>query len=162
MIVSLAWTFLIVVLAILACVVAFPEQRARPLSHRQLLSLPILLAAATAVSFYVPPSNDLRDPAVWMAALVAGLAGVGRGAFIRLEVDHRRGLLLLRRAPEAFWVALAAALLIAAGVLAEPVGRLDSSFVQTVELGLTVLTSFVIGRNAAVLIRSRDIPQHDL
>lgn len=162
MIVALAWTFLVVVLAIMACVVAFPEQRGRLLSHWRLLPLPLLLAAMAAVSFYVPPSNDLGDPAVWMAALVAGVAGVGRGAWIGLEVDHRRRLLRLRRAPEAFWIALAATLLIVAGILGEPVGRLDSSFVQTVELGLTVLTSFVIGRNATVLVRSRDIPQHDL
>jgi hypothetical protein len=65
-------------------------------------------------------------------------------------------------APEAFWIALAATALIAADILAEPVGRLDSSFVQMAELGLTVLTSFLVGRNAALRIRSRDIPQHDL
>ena len=161
MVVALAWTFLVVVLAIVACVVAYPERRARPLPHWRLLPLPLLLAAATAVLFYVPPSNDLGDPAVWMAALLSGV-GVARGAWIGLEVDHQQRRLLLRRAPEGFWVALAATLLIAADILAEPVGRLDLSFVQMAELGLTVLTSFVVGRNVALLVRSRDIPQHDL
>src|SRR6266545_419807 len=74
MVVALAWTFLVVVLAIAACVVAFPEQRARPLPHRRLLPLPLLMTAATVVLFYVPPSNDLGDPAVWMAALLSGVA----------------------------------------------------------------------------------------
>lgn len=91
-----------------------------------------------------------------------GVAGVAHGAWIGLEVDHQQRRFLLRRAPGAFWIALAATLLIAADILAEPVGRLDSSFVQTAELGLTVLTSFLVGRNAALLVRSRDIPQHDL
>lgn len=162
MVVALAWTFLVVVLAIAACVVAFPEQQARPLPHWRLLPLPLLMAAATVVLFYVPPSNDLGDPAVWMAALLSGVAGVARGAWIGLEVDHRQRLLLLRRAPEAFWIALATTLVIVADILAEPVGRLDSSFVQAAELGLTVLTSFVVGRNVALLVRSRDVPQHDL
>src|SRR5262245_25218809 len=120
MVVALAWAFLVVVLAILACVVAFPELRARPLALWRLVQLPLLLAAATAVSFYVPPSNDLDEPAVWMAALVAGVAGAGRGASISFEVDHRRRLLRLRRAPEALLIALAATLLIVAGIVAEP------------------------------------------
>jgi hypothetical protein len=162
MVVALAWTFLVAVLAIAACVVAFSERRARPLPYWRLLPLPLLIAAATVVLFYVPPSNDLGDPAVWMAALVSGVVGVARGAWVGLEVDHQQRRFLLRRAPEAFWIALAATLLIAADILAEPVGRLDSSFVQTAELGLTVLTSFLVGRNAALLVRSRDIPQHDL
>lgn len=162
MVVALAWTFLVVVLAIVACVAAFPEQRARPLPHWRLLLLPLLLAAATVVLFYVPPSNDLGDPAVWMAALLSGVAGAARGAWIGLEVDHRQRRLLQRRAPEAFWIALAATLLIVADILAEPVGWLDSSFIQAAELGLMVLTSFLVGRNAALLVRSRDIPQHDL
>jgi hypothetical protein len=160
MVVALAWTFLVVVLAIVACVVAYPERRARPLPYWRLL--PLLIAAATVVLFYVPPSNDLGDPAVWMAALMSGVVGVARGAWVGLEVDHQQRRFLLRRAPEAFWIALAATALIAADILAEPVGRLDSSFVQTAELGLTVLTSFLVGRNAALLVRSRDIPQHDL
>jgi hypothetical protein len=162
MVVALAWTFLVVVLAVAACVVAYPEQWARPLPYWRLLPLPLLIIAATAVLFYVPPSNDLGDPAVWMAALLSGTAGVARGAWIGLEVDHQQRLFLLRRAPEAFWIALAATLLVAVDILAEPVGRLDSSYVQTVELGLTVLMSFLVGRNAALLVRSRDIPQHDL
>ena len=162
MVVELTWTFLAVVLAIAACVVAFPERRGRPLPHWRLLPLPLLMAAVTAVLFYVPPSNDLGDPALWMAALVSGSAGVARGAWMRLEVDHRQRRLLLRRAPEALWIALAAMLLIVANILAEPVGRLDTSFVQAAELALSVLTSFVVGRNAALLVKSRDVPQHDL
>ena len=114
MVVALAWTFLVVVLAIVACVVAYPERRARPLSYRRLLPLPLLMVAATVVLFYVPPSNDLGDPAVWMAALVSGVAGVARGAWVGLEVDHQQRRFLLRRAPEAFWIALAATALIAA------------------------------------------------
>ena len=168
MVIALAWTFLVVVLAIVACVVAYPERRARPLPHWRLLPLPLLLAAATVVLFYVPPSNDLGDPAVWMAALLSGVAGVARGAWIGLEVDHQQSRLLLRRAPEGLVLFFALASVDHDPVEArlvrphEPVGRLDSSFVQTAELGLTVLTSFLVGRNAALLVRSRDIPQHDL
>lgn len=114
-----------------ACVVAFPERRAQPLPHWRRLPLPLLMTAATTVLFYVPPSNDLGDAVVWMAGLLTGVAGVVRGAWIGLEVDHRQRRLLMRRAPEAFWIAIVALLLIAADILAEPVGRIDSSCSRT-------------------------------
>ncbi|HZB55642.1 MAG TPA: hypothetical protein VE527_18535 [Reyranella sp.] len=40
------------------------------------------------------------------------MAGIGRGAWIGLQVDHGQGKLLLARAPEEFWIAVVAVLLI--------------------------------------------------
>jgi hypothetical protein len=114
------------------------------------------------VLLYLPPSNDLSEPQVWMMALVAAVLGLARGALIGLQVDQATGRLLLRRAPEGFWIAAFAALLVAGDLLAEPLGQAGASFSQTVELVVAILVSFLIGRNAALVMRSRDTPHGDL
>ena len=90
------------------------------------------------------------------------MAGIGRGAWIGLQVDHGQGELLLARAPEEFWIAVVAVLLILVDIAGEPVGRTGSDYVKAIELALMILASFLAGRNAALLVRSRDAPQHDL
>ena len=97
-----------------------------------------------------------------MMALVAAVLGLVRGALIGLQVDQASGRLLLRRAPEGFWIAALAALLVAGDLLAEPLGYAGASFSQTVELALAVLASILIGRNMALVMRSRDTPHGDL
>lgn len=70
--------------------------------------------------------------------------------------------MLLRRAPEEFWIAVLALSLVLIDIAEEPAGLLGSDYSQAVELALVVLSSFVVGRNAALLVRSRDALQHDL
>ena len=55
-----------------------------------------------------------------------------------------------------------ALLLILVDIVGEPFGRTGSIYVKAIELGLVILAGFVVGRNAALLVRSRDAPQHDL
>jgi hypothetical protein len=161
MIGQLVASFVVAALAVTACIVATREWRAEPVARWRLVFQPLLVLAPTLVLLYLPPP-ELLDPEVWMLALVAGAAGVARGALIALQVDHGRGLILMERAPEAFWMSILAALLIAVDIAAAPAGRLDSSFVGTIELFMVVLAGLLVGRNAAVLMRSRDAPQHDL
>jgi MFS family permease len=156
------FSFLVVVLTLSACVAAFPEQRRSPVPRWRLALAPLLVAAATLVLLYLPPSNDLREPQLWMLALVAAVGGIVRGALIGLQVDQGTGRLLLWRAREAFWIAVVAALLVLGDLLAEPLGHVGASFSQTVELVLAILVSFLIGRNAALVMRSRDTPHRDL
>ena len=152
----------VAVLALLACIVAFPGRREVPLGRWRLVVPPLLVAAATLLLLRLPPYDDLRDPEVWMIGIPFALGGMARGALIELRVDHGLGKLALLRAPEEFWIALLALILILFDIADEPFGRLDSEYAQTVELGLVILASFMVGRNAAVLVRSRDAPQHDL
>ena len=157
-----AFSILVVVLMLLACVAAFPEQRRWPIPRWRLAVPSLLIAAATLVLLYLPPSNDLREPQVWMMALVAAVLGLARGALIGLQVDQASGRLLLSRAPEGFWIAVLAALLVVGDLIAEPLGHAGASFNQTVELVLAILASFLIGRNMALVMRSRDTPHRDL
>jgi hypothetical protein len=152
----------IVVLGLLACVVAFPGRLAVPLPRWRLAASAVLVAAAALILLYMPPHNALRESEVWLVGLPFVLAGIGRGAWIRLQVDHGQGKLRLARAPEEFWVAAAALLLLLVDVAGEPVGRTGSVYVKAIELGLVILSGFLVGRNAALLVRSRDAPQHDL
>jgi hypothetical protein len=144
-----------------ACLVAARERRGRPVAPWHFLLVPLLLLVPTLVLLYLPPP-EFGDPEVWMLALVAGVAGVARGALVGLQVDHAKRRILVWRAPDAFWIAVVALLLIVLDVAAAPVGQLSSAFVGTIELALVVLTGIIVGRNAAILVRSRDAPQHDL
>ena len=64
-----------------------------------------------------------------------------RGALIGLQVDQGSGKLPLLRAPEAFWIAVLAVLLMLGDRLAEPLGHVGASFSQTVELALVILAA---------------------
>ena len=158
---QLAFASLVTVLLLAACVVTFPEQRAWPIPRWRLALSPLLVAAATLVVLYLPPSNDLREPAVWMVGLVAGVLGVVRGALIGLQVDQRSGRLRLGRAPEGFWIAVVAAVVILGEHVVGPLGRVGHSG-HSVELALVILASFLAGRNAALSVRSSDAPHGDL
>ncbi|MFZ5779653.1 MAG: hypothetical protein ACOY4R_05540 [Pseudomonadota bacterium] len=154
-------SILVVACALAACVAASAELVRRPVARWRLVAAPALALPPTLVLLNAPPP-ELLDPQVWMLALVFILAGVVRGALIGIRVDHARGRLLMSRAREAFWVMLGVAALVVGEVVAEPFGKLTSPFAQTVELFLVVLTSYLVGRNAALLVRSRDAPHHDL
>ena len=157
-----ASSLLVVLLGLVACIVAWPGWRAVPLPHWRLVVSAVLVAAAALILLYLPPHNALHEPEVWLVGLPFVLAGLGRGAWIRLQVDHGQGKLRLARAPEEFWVAVAALLLLLIDIAGEPFGRTGSVYVKAVELALVSLAGFLVGRNTALLVRSRDAPQQDL
>ena len=74
------FSILVVILMLLACGAAFPELRRWPIPRWRLAVPSLLIAAATLVLLYLPPSNDLREPQVWMMALVAAVLGLARVA----------------------------------------------------------------------------------
>jgi hypothetical protein len=133
-----------------------------PLPRWRLAASAVLVAAAALTVVYLPPHNDLRQTEIWLVGLPFVVLGIGRGAWIRLRVDHGQGTLLLPRAPEEFWIAVLAVLLILVEIVGEPFGRTGSVYVKAVELALVILAGFLVGRNAALLVRSRDAPQHHL
>lgn len=149
-------------LTLLSCIVAFPGRRAVPVRRWRLAVPALLVAVAALLLLRLPPFNDLREPEVWMIGLPFIVAGIGRGAFVDLQFDEGQGKLLLHRAPEGFWIPVAALLLILVDIVDRPIGRLGSDYTQAVELGVMVLASFLVGRDATILVRSRDTPHHDL
>ena len=102
-----ASSFLVVLLGLVACIVAWPGWRAVPLPRWRLVVSAVLVAAAALTVVYLPPHNDLRETEIWLVGLPFIVAGIGRGAWIGLQVDHGQGKLLLARAPEEFWIAVA-------------------------------------------------------
>jgi hypothetical protein len=157
-----ASSFLVLLLGLVACIVAWPGRRTVPLPRWRLAASAVLVAAAALTVVYLPPHNDLRETQIWLVGLPFVVLGMGRGAWIRLQVDHGQGTLLLPRAPEEFWIAVAALFLILVDIAGEPVGRTGSVYVKAIELILVILAGFLVGRNAVLLVRSRDAPQHDL
>jgi hypothetical protein len=151
----------VVAVAVAGCVFVLPEWQRRTVSRGRLVAVPLLALLPTAILLYLPPP-EFGDPQVWMLALVSGVVGIARGAFVGMRVDHAHGRILLARAPEAFWVMVGVLVLVLLDFFAAPVGRLDSGFVGTVEMLMVLLSFGLLGRNAAVLARSFDAPQHDL
>jgi hypothetical protein len=128
----------------------------------RLIVAPLLVGAATLMVLYLPPFMDLYELEVWTVTLLAALGGAARGAWIDLKVDHVQRQVVLQRAPEGFWAAVVVVLLVLVAIASGPFGRLDSPFIQAEEVVLGLLWGFLVGRNAALLVRSRDAPQHDL
>ncbi|CAN5892472.1 hypothetical protein BH11PSE3_BH11PSE3_28210 [soil metagenome] len=155
------WSVLVVAFAVAICVCVVPEGLARRLARWRLAAPTLLIAVATLSVLYLPPYAAVTEPQVLMMGLVAAVLGLVRGALLDLKVDHGTGQLLLRRAREGALVAIVAALLMLADVAATVTGEVGLPFAPAIELGLLVLASFLVGRNATVLLRSRDAPHED-
>lgn len=148
-----------------AATAALPEARGRPVRRWQFL-LPAGLAALAFVLEIVHPSlEELKEPAIWLFAVVAGVAGVARGRFMPLEVDQTWNRIRLPRAPEGLWFAVALALLATVEAIevsqAAPDAR-DLAFRPLVEFGMALAAGFLVGRAGAAWIRVPHIPHSDL
>ena len=94
-----------------------------------------------------------------MFAILAAVAGAARGYWLRLYVDHSWRLIRLQKAYDCLVAAVALIGLSLIEIALAAIGPADQ---PTMELGLTVIASFLVGRSAAVLLRSRQEPQSDL
>jgi hypothetical protein len=118
-----------------------------------------LLAALSALSLIAYPTwGELKNPGLWMFAVVAAVAGAARGHWPRLDVDHSWRLIRLK----AYDGLIAGAALIGLALVEIALAASGPADQPTMELGLTVVASFLVGRSAAVLLRSRQEPQSDL
>jgi hypothetical protein len=119
-----------------------------------------LLAALSALSLIAYPTwGELKNPGLWMFAIVAAVAGAARGDLLRFDIDHNWRLMRLRKAYDSL---IAAAALIGLALVESALAAIGPADQPTMELGLTVVASFLVGRSAAVLLRSRQEPQSDL
>ena len=139
--------------------VALPESTGRVVSERRPV-VTALLAAISAVSLIAYPTwGELKNPGLWMFAILAALAGLARGYWLRIYVDHSWRLIRLQKAYDCL---IAAAGLVGLAVIEIGLAAIGPADQPTMELGLTVIASFLVGRSAAVLLRFRQEPQSDL
>ena len=120
-----------------------------------------LLAALSALSLIAYPTwGELKNPGLWMFAIVAAVAGAARGYRLRFDIDHNWRLIRLQKAYDGLLIAAAA--LIGLALVEIALAAIGPADQPTMELGLTVVASFLVGRSAALLLRSRQEPQSDL
>jgi hypothetical protein len=144
----------------LACVViALPEGGGRIVAAWRIPAVALLAAAAALVLVAYPTWGELKNPELWMFSIVAGVLGVARGYWMQLDVDHGWRLVRLPRAVDC----RIATILLAGFAIAEVVLAITGPADQpTMELGMTVIASFLLARAAAVMARARQEPQSDL
>ena len=150
----------LMVLCALSCViVALPEGGGRIVASWRIPAAALLAGAAALLLVAYPTWGELKNPELWMFAIVAGVAGVARGYWMQLDVDHGWRLIRLTRALDC----RIATLLLAAMALAEVAVAIHGPADQpTMELGMAMLASFLLARAAAVMARARQEPQSDL
>ena len=150
---------LMLLCAVAAAYAALPESIGRVVPEGR-PAVTALLAAMSALSLIAYPTwGELKNPGLWMFAILAAVAGVARGYWLRLYDDHSWRLIRLQKAYDCL---VAAVGLIGLSLVEIALAAIGPSDQPTMELGLTVVASFLVGRSAAVLLRSRQEPQSDL
>lgn len=150
---------LMLVCASAAAYSAVPESTGRVVREWR-PTVTALLSAMAALSLIAYPTwGELKNPGLWMFALLAALAGVARGYWLRIYVDHSWRLIRLRKAYDGL---IATAVLAGLALIEIGLAMIGPADKPTMELGVTVIASFLVGRSAAVLLRSRHEPQSDL
>ena len=123
-------------------------------------SVPAVLAAISAFALIAYPTwGELKNPGLWMFAIVAGIGGVARGYTLRIDVDQIRQLIRPQKSYDGTIVAMSMPVLAVIEFIIAAVRPEDQ---PTTELGLTLAASFLVGRAAAVQFRARDEPHADL
>jgi hypothetical protein len=150
---------LMLLFALAATCMALPEGRSRVIRGWRLLATALLGAMAALALIAYPTWGELKNPGLWMFAILACAAGVARGYWMKIDIDHSWGLVRLRNAIDGPPAAGGLVLLAVIEIVLAAVGPADQ---PTMELGMAVLAAFLVGRASAVLMRSRHEPQADL
>ncbi len=150
---------LMLLFALAATYMALPEGSGQVTRRWRLLAAALLGAMAALALIAYPTWGELKNPGLWMFAVLAAAAGVARGCWMEIDIDHGWGLIRLRKAIDGPLAAGGLAVLAMMEIVLAIVGPADQ---PTMELGLTVLAAFLAGRASAVLMRSRNEPQADL
>ena len=150
---------LMLLFALAATFMALPEGRSRVIRGRRLLATALLGAMAALALIAYPTWGELKNPGLWMFAILAAAAGVARGYWMKMDIDHSWGLVRLRNASDGPLAAGGLVLLAVIEIVLAAAGPADQ---PTMELGMTVLAAFLVGRAIAALMRSRHEPQTDL
>ena len=150
---------LMLVCAVAAAYSALPESTGRIVPEWWPVVTALLAATSALALIAYPTWGELKNPGLWMFAILAAVAGAARGYWLRLYVDHSWRLIRLQKAYDCLVAAVGLVGLSLIEIALAAIGPADQ---PTMELGLTVIASFLVGRAAAVLLRSRHEPQSDL
>ena len=145
--------------ALASVVVALPEGSGRIVAAWRIPVAALLAGVAALVLVAYPTWGELKNPELWMLAIVAGVLGVARGHWMRIDVDHAWRLVRLSRAGDGRVATVLLAAMATAEVALAIRGPADQ---PTMELGMTVIASFLLARAAAVMVRAYHEPQADL
>lgn len=153
-------THALMALCALSClVIALPEGGGRIVAAWRIPVAALLAGAAALLLVAYPTWGELKNPELWMFSIVAGVIGVARGFWMQLDVDHAWRLVRLPRAVDCRIATILLAGMALVEVALAASGPADQ---PTMELGMTVIASFLIARAAAVVVRARQEPQSDL
>ncbi len=141
---------LMLLFALAATYMALPEGSGQVTRRWRLLAAALLGAMAALALIAYPTWGELKNPGLWMFAVLAAAAGVARGCWMEIDIDHGWGLIRLRKAIDGPLAAGGLAVLAMMEIVLAIVGPADQ---PTMELGLTVLAAFLAGRASAVLMR---------
>lgn len=145
--------------ALAATLMALPEAKGEAIRDWRLPATAVLAALAALALIAYPTWGELKNPGLWMFAILAAGIGVARGHWLRIDIDHGWRLMRLHKAVDGPVVAAGLALLAAIEIALAIMGPASQ---PTMELGMTVLASYLVGRAGAVLMRARHEPQSDL
>lgn len=153
---------LVPALAAAAFLLSISEGCGRPVKRWRLLLLPTVAALAALALIALPSLADLKRPGMWIFALMVLVAGMLRGYLVSLEVDNFWHIVRLQRAPDGM---LASALLLALAI-AETItdlrNKVETPYHPTLELGMVLVASYLVGRNCMAWERVRHQPHVDL
>ncbi len=138
------------------------EARGRSLPPGRLFAA-LPFALATAMLLLAMQSPDTRQPLLWLAGLAVGTAvGVGRGLFLKLQLDRMYSRLRLPHARDGLW----AACLLAASTVAAFGASLAGLTNPIPEVGATsavaACAGYLGGRAATLWRRSLTAPHSTL
>jgi uncharacterized membrane protein AbrB (regulator of aidB expression) len=160
MIANIYFTYTLMLLTALAAMAAgSAEGRHRIVPHWRVPLTALLATLSALVLVAYPTWGALRNPGLWMFAILAGGIGVARGYWMRIDVDHTWGLL---RFPRGYDSLAATGLLVATAGCEIALAAIGPADQPTMELGMTMTAAFLVGRAGAVLLRIRNEPQADL
>lgn len=150
---------LMLLCAVAALGLSIPEARGRVMAAWR-VPVAAALAVFTAVILIAYPAwGELKNPALWAIAIVATVIGIARGHLMQLDVDHGHGLIRLTKARDGMVMAIMLLILVCLEIAAALMRPADQ---PTMELGLSILASFLAGRAGAVVWRARNVPQANL
>jgi hypothetical protein len=153
---------LMLVLAIAAVVCAFKQAGERVVRRWIILAPGVCATLASIALLSYPDVRDLLQLEVWSIASVGFLAGVARGAFMRLDSDHNWQLVRLKWSYD--WLVIAVAVLVLA-ILQFAIEirlRQQNPFETTVELPSVLGSVYLLGASIVAWFRAGSIAHTDL
>lgn len=150
---------LMLLFALAAIVLSIPESRGKVMAVWRVPVAAALAALSALLLIAYPTWGELKNPGLWAFAIGAAVLGAARGYWMQLDVDHGNNLIRLTKALDGILVAVMLLLMVSIEIGVATVAPADQ---PTMELGLSVLGFFLVGRAAAVVWRARNEPQTDL